>query len=344
MPAFGLDIGSTSIKVVQLSQTGKNFSLVAAGITSSPAKGLESENIQDMEVLAQTIKKLVSDTKINTPDVAISMPESKVYTRLMNKLPLLTDEEVASAIAWQAEPYIPIPIEQASLSYQIVQRNQPQGSKPGSTEVLLVAAEKDLVKRYNDLAAMAGLNLVNVTSEMSALSGSLSIPSQTVLVADIGATSCDFGIVRSGQLLVSRSVATGGNVLTRAVMTNLSVDNSRAEEYKKSYGLSAQFLEGRVRSALEPVVKVIAEEAKKTIQYYKSDAGKDDQVSAMVISGGTAGIPDGAAYFANEVGLEVSVGDPFSQIAKNEQTAKSLSAWTPLYGIAVGLAKESFSN
>lgn len=340
MPAFGLDIGSTSIKAVKLGQEGARFDLLAAGITPAPQKGLDTDNPQDLAALAQIVKKLVIDTKIMTRDVAISLPEAKVYTRLIS-LPLLTDEEVSSAIAWQAEPYIPIPVSEASLDYQIVARTDAQGNNPGKTDVLLVATPKALIKKYLDLASMADLNVVSVVGELLALSAALAPTGQTVLVADIGATSTDLGVVKNGQLLVSRSASTGGNVLTRAVSAGLSVDTARAEEYKKSYGLAPQFLEGRVKAAIEPAFKVIVEEAKKTIQYYKTEIARDDQVTAMILSGGTAGIPDGAVYLANALGIEVLVGDPFAGIAKNEQTAKTLSSWAPLYGVAVGLAKES---
>ncbi|TSC89470.1 MAG: type IV pilus assembly protein PilM [Microgenomates group bacterium Gr01-1014_5] len=342
MPAFGLDIGTTSIKAVQLDKQGENFSLLAAGITPTPTRGMETENQKDLEAVAVAVKKLITDTKITSRDVAISLPESKVYTRLIS-LPLLTDEEVSSAIAWQAEPYIPIPVAEASLDYQIVGRTEAVQGKPGKTDVLLIAASKALIKQYLDVCSIAGLNVVHVMSELLALTSALATDKQTVLLADIGSTSTDFAIVRSGQLLVSRSVATGGNVLTRAVSAGLSVDTQRAEEYKKSYGLNASFLEGRVKASVEPAFRVIVEEAKKTIQYYRSEIGRDDQVSSMILSGGTAGIPDSTSYIANALGIEVLVGDPFAGIAKNEQTAKSLASWAPLYGISVGLAKYSYT-
>lgn len=343
MPAFGLDIGTTSIKAVQLGTEGGSLSLLAAGVTPTTSRGLETDNPQDMAALAQVVKKLITDTKISTRDVAISLPESKVYTRLIS-LPLLTDEEVTSAIAWQAEPYIPIPVSEASLDYQIVSRTEPQGNASGKTDVLLVAAPKVLIKKYLDLCALVGLNAVSIVSELLAASASLAPANQTVLVCDIGATSTDLGIVKSGQLLTSRSVGTAGNVLTRAVSAGLLVDTARAEEYKKSYGLNPQFLEGRVKAAIEPAFKVIVEEAKKTIQFYKSEMGREDQVTAMILSGGTAGLPDGAVYLANSLGLEVAVGDPFGAIAKSQQTAKALTPWSPLYAIAVGAAKDTYAT
>src|SRR3989344_2504540 len=165
MPAFGLDIGTTSIKAVQLDKQGENFSLLAAGITPTPTRGMETENQKDLEAVAVAVKKLITDTKITSRDVAVSLPESKVYTRLIS-LPLLTDEEVSSAIAWQAEPYIPIPVNEASIDYQIVSRTEAQGNVPGKTDVLLVAAPKALVKKYLDLAALAGLNVTSVSSEL----------------------------------------------------------------------------------------------------------------------------------------------------------------------------------
>lgn len=338
MTAFGLDIGTTSIKAIQLERRGEQFALLAAGITASPANVMTSDVEKDIEQTAEIIKKLIADTKITSKQVNISLPESQVFTRLI-ELPMLTDEEVGSAISWQAEPYIPIPIAEASIDYQIVSRREAQGSVAGAVQVLLVATPKNIVQRYVKLAEMVGITIASVESELLALSRVFGLPNQTIIVADLGANSSDFGIVRSGQLVVSRSVPTGGNVFTRALSNGLTVSVERAEEYKKSYGLNSSFLEGKVHQSLDPVFKVLSEEMKKTIQYYKSDIGKEDQVSAALLSGGTAGMPELTPQVAEALGIEVLVADPFAKVIKDENTSKTLSSWAPLYGIAVGLAQ-----
>lgn len=338
MSAFGLDIGSTSIKAIQLQKQGDKFSLLAAGITASPLPGLASDNDKGLQVAAEAIKKLITDTKITTQDVNISLPESLVYTRLIS-FPVLTDQEIASAISWQAEPYIPIPIDQASIDYQIVNRREPQANDPGGVDVLLVAAPKALVNKYLKVCNMAGLNIAGVESEMLALSRSLGLLGTAVLIADIGSSSTDLGIVKNGQLVVSRSVSTAGQVLTRAVSSGLSVPSERAEEYKKTYGLNTQLLEGKVKGVLDPVFKLIVDEINKTLQYYKTDVAKKDTVQDIILSGGTSGMAEVTMYLAKELGLEVIIGDPFAKVIKDDKTAKALLPWAPLYGIAVGLAQ-----
>ncbi|MAG59936.1 hypothetical protein CMO96_04065 [Candidatus Woesebacteria bacterium] len=338
MAAFGLDISSHSMKAMQLEKRGDNFALLAAGVAATPVKGLDSEIESDIVKVAEAVKKLLADTKIVTKEVNISLPESKVFSRLI-RLPLLTDQEIAAAISWQAEPYIPIPIADASIDYQIVRRFEAAGGKSGGVEVLLVAAPKTLIAKYAKLADILGLTIASVETELLALARSLAPAKQTVLVADMGGISTDMAIIRSGQLAVSRSVPTGGNVFTRAVSTGLSVNASRAEEYKKSYGLASDQLEGKVRASLEPVLRVIVDEMNKTIQYYKTDLGENDPVSAAIVSGGTANMNHLTSFLAEKLGIEVLIGDPFANVVKSEALAKNLLPVAPLYGVVVGLAQ-----
>lgn len=336
--AFGLDIGTSLIKAVQLEKDGSKFTLVAAGIAQAPPKGIDSEVENDLVGVAEVIKKLVSDTKITTKDVCISLPESKVFTRIV-KFPLLTDEEVASAISWQAEPNIPIPVADSSLDYQIVQRRQPQGTDPGGVDVLLVAAPKTLIQKYSKVLNMAGLNVISAETELLALARSLAPEKQTALIVDMGGTSTDLAIVQSGQLVISRSVATGGEVLTRALSTGLSVSTSQAEEYKKAYGLSSTQLEGKVRAALEPAFRIIVDEMKKTVQYYKTEFSGSGEVSVAILSGGTSTMPDVTVILAKSLGIEVVNGDPWTHVIKDERTTRSIAPFASLYSVAIGLAQ-----
>lgn len=338
MSPFGLDIGNSSIKAVHLEKKGDQFALLAAGITASPIKSISAAQDKDMTAVAEAIKKLVSDAKITSKEVNVSLPEAQVFTRLIT-LPSLSDEEIAAAISWQAEPYIPIPADQASIDYQIVERREPSGNVPGGVDVLLVAAPKELVQKYMKVVKLSGLTLVGVESDLIALSRSTAPENQSTVLIDVGSSSTNIGVVKNGQLMVSRSVATGGEVLTRAVSTTLSVTPQQAEEYKKAYGLNPKALEGRVKQAIEPAFKLIIEEVKKTLQFYKTEVRKDEQVGIVTISGGTAGMAEVSTYLTETLGLEVIVGDPFAKVQKNPETQKQLQAWAPLYSIAVGLAQ-----
>lgn len=338
MTPFGLDIGVSTIKAVHLEKKGEVFSLLAAGITASPIPGLASKNEKDMIMVSDAVKRLLSDTKIASKDVNLSIPEQQVFTRLI-QLPLLTDEEVASAISWQAEPFIPIPVSEASVDYQIVSRKEGINGKSGVVDVLLVATPKELIEKYLKFAQFAGLNVSSIESDLLALARAVSPEKQTSVIVDIGSSSTNIAISRSGQLVVSRTVATGGSALTRALATGLLISNTQAEEYKKTYGLNGNLLEGKVKQVLEPAFKLIIEEVKKTLQYYKNEVTTEDQVTVAVASGGTSGMLDAVPYIAQELGLEVILGDPFLKIVKDQKLSSQLESWAPLYGVSVGLAQ-----
>lgn len=338
MAILGLDIGTKTIKAVQLEKQGDRFLLVAAGITSTP-QGTPLGSEQDTAAKAEAVKKLINDAKITARETNLSLPETHVFTRLI-ELPALTDEEVGSAISWQAESYIPIPLEEASIDYQIIGRRGQQNTVQASVQVLLVAAPRNLVDNYVRIAGLAGLAVGSVETEMMAISRSVSPTNATVIIMDLGGSSTNLALVKSGQLVMTRSIATGGEALTRAVAKNLGVSPQQAEEYKKAYGLSKKQLEGKVRASLESPLKIIADEIKKAIQYYKSELKMDDPVAEVILTGGSTGIPEITSFLAENLGIEIGIGDPFSRIVKDERLNQSFMAYAPLYGVAIGLAEK----
>lgn len=334
---FGLDIGNNSVKVVQLEHKGEGFALVAAGIAGGAGNGVMGTD-EDLKNIAQIVKKLINDTKIASKEVSVSIPESQAFTRLI-KLPYLSDQEVASAIAWQAEPYIPIPIEEASLSHVILERHEPKAQDPGAVDVLLVASPKNIIQRYLKVAELAGLTIVGIETELIAMARSVAPAGATTVIVDLGALTTDIAIVKNKQVIVSRSITTAGDTLTRAISTSLAVNMEQAESYKKTYGLDASQLEGKVKETIAPVFNVIVEEVKKSVQYYKSEIKRDDAVTLAVVVGGGAGLPGIIPYLSENLGIEVSVGDPFASISKDPTLAQSLANYGPLYSVAVGLAQ-----
>lgn len=334
---FGLDIGNNSIKAVQLEKRGEGFALVAAGIAGSTGNGIMGTD-NDLKLIGEAVKKLVSETKIPSKEVNISIPEAQAFTRLI-KLPYLSDEEVASAISWQAEPYIPIPIEEASISHVILERHEPRAQEAGGVDVLLVASPKSLIQRYLKVAEVAGLNVVSIETELIAMARSLCPSAATSVIIDLGALTTDIAVVKNKQVIVSRSITTAGDTLTRAISTALSVNPEQAESYKKTYGLDAVQLEGKLKETIAPVFNVIIEEVKKSIQYYKTEIKRDDPVTLAIVAGGGSGLPGIIPYLSENLGIEVGVGDPFANISKDPVLAQTLASYGPLYSVAVGLAE-----
>ncbi len=336
--AVGLDIGSKTLKLVDLTKDGKSWKLRASGIVSYTGNSIEDmKSDKEYAVLADAIKKLHKESKASSKEVAISLPETKVFVRPV-KFPLLTDSEIASAVKWEAEQYIPMPKEEAIIQHQIIERRET--SSPPSTLVLLVAAPKATVSKYAKLVEMAGLRLTVVETELMSLVRSLAPEDQTVMIVDFGATSTDIAIAKNKQLMFSRSIPTAGDAFTRAVAQGLGVEQRQAEEYKKAYGLSVSQLDGKVKAVLDPIFRTVIDEMKKANQFYKSEA-QEDSPSGVLLSGGTSNMPDVSSYFTASLGMEVVIGNPFLQVKLDPEASKSLAGYAPLYSVAAGLAMRS---
>jgi type IV pilus assembly protein PilM len=330
----GVDIGSKTIKIVELSHDGGKFSLKASGIVGH--KSVTPEQIKDDKefgVLAESIKKLHKEAKVSSKNVSIALPETQVYTRTI-RFPLLTDSEISSAVKWEAEQYIPIPVEEAIIQHQIIERSE---GSPAQVVVLLVAAPKKLVEKYAKAIEMAGLSLTSVETELIALVRALAPVDQTVLLVDLGARSTNIAIAKNAQLVFSRSIPTAGEAFTRAVAQILGVQEAQAEEYKRTYGLSKTQLEGKIKVAIEPVFRMVADEMKKAVHFYQSEE-KGDTPTSAILAGGTAGMPEVASTLTQLLGIEVIVGNPFSKVEVAPEAVKSLAGYAPFYSTSVGLA------
>ncbi|OGM28433.1 hypothetical protein A2962_04730 [Candidatus Woesebacteria bacterium RIFCSPLOWO2_01_FULL_39_61] len=333
--SVGLDIGTKTIKMVELVKQGAGFSLRASGIVGHKGKTPDqSKDEKELVILTEAIRKLHKDAKISSKEVIIALPETQVYTRTI-KFPLLTDAEVASAVKWEAEQYIPIPANEAIIQHQIVERRE--DTTPPQVVVLLVAAPKALVEKYARAVEMSGMNLTTIETELMALVRSLAPMDQSSMIVDFGARSSDIAIAKNGTLVFSRSIPTAGEAFTRAVSQFLGVDETQAEEYKRTYGLSATQLEGKVKQALDPVFRVVSDEMKKAIHFYQSEE-KGDSPTSAILAGGTAGMPEAASTLTKLLGIEVIVGNPFSKVSVDPQAVTQLAGYAPLYSIAVGLA------
>ena len=332
---LGIDIGTKTIKMVELAKEGQKYRLKASGIVGFKGKSFEqAKDDKELAPLAEAIKKLYKEAKVSTRDVAIALPEPQVFTRTI-KFPLLTDSEIASAVKWEAEQYIPMPINEAIVQHQILERRE--NATPAQVLVLLVASSKVLVEKYAKLIDMSGLNLAAVETELTALIRSLAPTDQTVMLVDFGATTTDIAISRNGLLHFSRSIPTAGEAFTRAVSQALGVEEQQAEEYKRTYGLSVQQLEGKIKSALDPIFRVVSDEMRKAVHFYQAEE-KGEAPNSVILSGGSAGMPDAAATLTKLLGIEVSVGNPFANVEVAAEAVKALSGYAPLYSIATGLA------
>jgi type IV pilus assembly protein PilM len=331
-PRIGIDIGSASVKVVELAPAGKDrWKLLTAASMPSVEGGIVPGN-NNLPAFSGAIKKLLAEAGIKSKQVVAALPEEQISTHIVD-MPLMSDPEIEQALQWQVEQYIPIPADRAVWSHEVISRN----TSSGGVEVLLVAAAKSLVDAYSQVLEQAGLEVVALESELMAVArAELDANSGLALVVDIGAKSTDVGIVRAGQLLFARTIATAGDAFTRAIETTLGLDRMVAEQYKNVYGFSASHLEGKLQEAMKPVLAIIAAEIRKTIDFYVSKH-VGESVRLVTLSGGVAALPDVVSVLSGLLGIEVAVGNPFAKVILDPAQKKALTGNEPFYAVSIGL-------
>ena len=332
---FGLDISPSSIKLIQAEKTGQGYLLKAFGETVV-ALNLNSRIERDQMLAASAIKKLVVDSKVTTKDVVIAMPESQVYSRVI-ELPSLNEKELESAIKYEAEQYIPVPLDQVQIQHVIL-KVPPKGAESAKMEILLIAAQQQAIEHLEQVVVMAGLTPVALETELLAILRAVSPQiDKSGLLIDIGQNSTDLAVVLDGSLKQVYTIGSGGAALTRAVASTLSLQLPQAEQCKQTYGLDKTQLEGKVAAALFNPLEVVISQIKRSLSFVEQKYPKMSLRKA-VITGGSALIPNMSAYLADKLGLEVLLGDPFYTFSRDKTFPEPLIRVSPRFATAVGLA------
>ena len=337
---FGLDIGSSSIKVVQSTLTGaKTYNVDAVGLAMNPAGSVDFENPSVTVKLAPAVKQLLSETKIREKRVVVSVAESKVYSRILT-MPTMSEAELSSAIKWEAEQFVPIPVSEVELDFSILEQ-QAAGTVDKKMLVYLVAAPKKYLQSMVDFLVGIGLEPIAVESEMVAVSRALTFGAtpSTTLIVHMGAMSSVLAIVDGSSLSFSYVIDSGGVSLTRALSQSLSLPLPQAEEYKRTYGLDPNQLEGKVRTGLLLILDGIVSEMRKAMEYHLSS--RKTHVGRIVLSGGGAYLPEFSKYLSQIFGgIEVVVGDPYA--AAKPGRGIIIPRERAVYSVSVGLSQRGF--
>lgn len=337
---FGLDIGGTTLKIVWLEEKKEGYFLKVASVVPTPPKGMMSESPLDEEEMAQVIQRAVSDAKIESKFVNIALAENQVYTKVL-EMPVLSDKELRSAIYWEAEQYIPVPLNSITLTWNIL--DKPKESKASDKmQVLMVGAPSMLINKYKKIIAMAGLTIASMETEILSTLRSLVIGENfpSTLIVNMGALSTSLAIVRNNVMVFTYSISVGGMAVNRAIATDFGFTQQQAEEYKKTYGVSKQFLGGKVGQATTPILDAIVAEVKKSLAYYNQKY-RDLPIRQIIISGGSANLPGIDAYFAQNSGIETVVANPWKVLAP-QNVAKDVVDNASDFVIAVGLAMRNY--
>lgn len=334
--SIGLDIGLTKIKAVSLFRRNNNFMFDAFGDTSAPAKGMVSQSPIDEEEMAGALRKTVDNLKANSKSVNIALPDNKVYTKVI-EMPPLTDKELSLAIYWEAERHIPVALSTITLVWNVLKR--PSNSSSGEKmQVLMVGAPTTLINKYQKVLQMAGLSINSIETEILAIVRALvsnSLP--PTIIVNIGAINTSLAIIKDGILVLTYSIQTGENAITRSIEADFGLTPSQSEEYKKTYGFSKEGAGGKVGKSTEPILFSILLEIKKALAFYSQKYKDDAIIQQVLLSGGTAKLSGIDLFFAENLGIETVVAAPW-KIFANQQIPPEVLKDTADYTIALGLA------
>lgn len=343
---LGIDIGSSSIKMVELSRVGERVKLEAYGqiqaeaIYDKPFRTLEKNTLlfQTMDI-ARAISGIVNEAKMSARRVVFSIPDfSTFYTTF--ELPPMSAAELPQAIRFQARQQIPVPLNEVSLDWSIIQGERPD--QPGANiKVLLVAVPNEVINQYQEISRITKLDLYALEAEVFGFLRAVNPDkTKTVAIIDIGAQSTTCSIIDKGILRQSRSFEPAGNEITEVLSKALQIDFKEAQALKAKYGLLPVNEPGResIREIISTIIDGILMEVDKTIENFSLAENKSP--SLIILSGGVALIPGLKEYFAEKLGQEVEIANPFSglNIFYPPLLEKTLKELSPSYIIAVGAA------
>lgn len=332
---LGIDIGTSAVKIVELSRFGNKKKLENYGEMRSVAlyekefrtfeKSTLSLSNQD---IVRAISAILTEAKIPTRKAVFSIPDFSTFFTTFN-LPAMTQEERPQAVQYEARQHIPLPLSEVTLDWQEIAPNR----------ILLVAVPNEVINQYQEIALKAQLELLAMEAEVFGLARALAKNNTTgalltVALMDIGARSTTISIVDKGILKISHSFDASGNDFTNLIAKSFNLGHQEAEAFKNQHGLLAD--ESKTREVLLPFVDLILGEIQKIFQsFYQTEKR---EVQKLTIAGGSALLPGLIDYFSQSIKKPVEAANPFSNIYYPPLLEETLKIMGPGYAIAVGAA------
>ncbi|KND47017.1 MAG: Type IV pilus assembly protein PilM [Parcubacteria bacterium C7867-004] len=344
---IGIDIGSSSLKVVQLRREGGTAVLETYGeLALGPYAGAEAGQATNLSaaVITETLNDLLREANVTTKDAGISIPFSRSLLTLIELPKRENPEEQKTVIELEARKYIPVPVSEVQLDWFIIPEFPAEGAEPsGEAELASVKVQVLLVAVHNDELALLesvvqGAQLAASFYEIEIFSTIRAVvdePVKPVMVLDIGASATKVYVVEHGVVAFSHNIPQGGQDVTRTIATANSLTVKKAEELKKEHGF-ADGKEAYDRSTIELVFSHIFEEARRVSTQYQMLHGKT--VSALVLTGGGGVTKELEQYAKTFFSVNVEIANPFSKVQAPAFMRPVLEAIGPEFAVAVGLA------
>ena len=344
-PLIGVDISSSALKLVELSEAGKGtYRLERYAIEPLPKDVVTDGNIANLDQVSEALRRAHKRLGSRNRHVAMALPTAMVITKKIIVATGQTEEELELQVEAEANQYIPFALDEVNLDFQIL---GPAPNNPDEIEVLIAASRKEKVEDRVAIAEAAGLRprVMDVESYATEEAFQMIAPSlpangrdQNIALVDIGAHVMHFYVLRNNQILFSRDQAFGGNQLTHEIQRAFNLSPEEAESAKKNAGLPENY----DADVLQPFMETLALEVTRALQFFFTSTSYN-QVDQIVLAGGCALVPALDELVAKRAGVNTIIGNPFANMAVSDRIRpRQLAADAPLLLIGCGLAMRGF--
>jgi len=342
---IGLDIGSSSIKLVELKEDKNGYQLQNLAISPLPPEAIVDGALMDSVTIIDTIREVITASKTKSKDAVTSISGHSVIVKKIS-LPFMTEAELEESIQWEAERYIPFDINDVNIDFQIF------GSTPENPEVMdviLVAAKKDIINDYVSVIMESGLNPVIIDLDSFALENMLDIhyetgEGETVAIANVGASVTNIDIIKNNISAFTRDIFRGGNQITEEIQRQLHVDHEEAEKIKvgTKVDLTSQPV---IQEVLKTASESLAVEIGNSLDFFQSTATYE-KIGKLYLSGGGSKIKDFDIILQQQIGIPVEVVNPFKKIDYSGRNfdLEYLREIGPIMAVGVGLASRKVGD
>jgi len=342
---IGLDIGCSSIKLVELKGDKNGFKLQNLALSPLPPEAIVDGALMDSVTIIDTIRDLITSSKTKTKDVITSVSGHSVIVKKIS-LPFMTEAELEESIQWEAERYIPFDINDVNIDFQIF------GSTPENPEVMdvvLVAAKKDIINDYVSVIMESGLNPVIMDIDSFALENMIGINydigrEEVIAIANVGASITNMTIIKNNISAFTRDIFKGGNHVTEEIQRQLHVDHEEAEKIKvgTKVDLTSQPI---IQNVLKTASESLAIEIGNSLDFFQSTTTYE-KISKIYLSGGGSKIKDFDTILQQQIGVPVEVANPFKKINYSEKNfdMEYLRDIGPIMAVGVGLASRKVGD
>jgi len=342
---LGLDITTSSIKLIELALTGGQYRVESYAAEPTPPNSMNEKTLVDPEAVGEAIRRAVKRSGAKSSEVAIAISGDAAITKVIQMPRGLRDSELEAQVEMQADQYIPFPMDEVSYDFEVLGQSEKDGE---SIDVLLVASRTENVSQRRSAVVAAGLTARIVDVEAFALENACRLMTHqmpdggidhSIAVVDFGASSTTFSVLRNLKVVYTRDFAFGGQQLTEEIMRTYGLSMEEAGRAKKEGGLPGNYQ----AEVLDPFIDDMTQQVSRSMQFYLASGTGREQPDKILICGGCANIPGVADVVQSRVGISAERGDPLGQMKLSSRArAQAVQRDATALLTACGLALRSF--